>query len=323
MRLQDGVATVKFATAEVGQGFVTLAQQIARNDPAAAVSCAYLELCEPDMASAARRMVEVGEHLVGEGELVLDAAAGPTPDQRGVGPLGLSLGGLGRRVVALGKGLLEETRRRKLLRISGDDHALDRVLAAATKIRASADSARAAAQPRAAAAPDAERAYGVRVVREPRRQEEQVALLERTWQRDVNARRAEVREAEAVADVLGEHRARGVEHEHHVGRARRRGDGLWRIRTRNAVGNTPGSFDARFVFVGAGGGALSLLQKSGIPEVEGYGGFPVSGDFLRTTNPKIVAKHKAKVYGKELAGEMDHDDVAEAQRQARQWLAQG
>jgi malate dehydrogenase (quinone) len=83
---------------------------------------------------------------------------------------------------------------------------------------------------------------------------------------------------------------------------RRRGDGLWRIRTRNAVGNTPGSFDARFVFVGAGGGALTLLQKSGIPEVEGYGGFPVSGEFLRTTNPKIVAKHKAKVYGKAAVG---------------------
>lgn len=83
---------------------------------------------------------------------------------------------------------------------------------------------------------------------------------------------------------------------------RRHGDGLWRIRTRNAVGNTPGAFDARFVFVGAGGGALSLLQKTGIPEIEGFGGFPVSGEFLRTTNPKIVAKHKAKVYGKAAVG---------------------
>jgi len=83
---------------------------------------------------------------------------------------------------------------------------------------------------------------------------------------------------------------------------RRHGEGLWRIRTRNTVGNTPASFDARFVFVGAGGGALSLLQKSGIPEIEGFGGFPVSGEFLRTTNPKIVAKHKAKVYGKAAVG---------------------
>lgn len=32
---------------------------------------------------------------------------------------------------------------------------------------------------------------------------------------------------------------------------------------------------------------------------------------------------EAKVYRKELAQEMDPDSVAEAQRQAREWLAQG
>ncbi|KRB99041.1 cobalamin biosynthesis protein CbiX [Hydrogenophaga sp. Root209] len=41
-----------------------VAQQIARTDPTAAVSCAYLELCEPDMASAARQMVEAGATCV-------------------------------------------------------------------------------------------------------------------------------------------------------------------------------------------------------------------------------------------------------------------
>ncbi|WP_233580084.1 malate:quinone oxidoreductase [Frondihabitans sp. PhB188] len=59
---------------------------------------------------------------------------------------------------------------------------------------------------------------------------------------------------------------------------------------------------ARFVFVGAGGGALGLLQKSGIPEIAGFGGFPVSGEFLRTDNPEVVAKHQAKVYGKAAVG---------------------
>ena len=39
------------------------------------------------------------------------------------------------------------------------------------------------------------------------------------------------------------------------------------------------------MFVGAGGGALRLLQRSGIPEAKGFGGFPISGQFLRTTNP--------------------------------------
>ena len=78
--------------------------------------------------------------------------------------------------------------------------------------------------------------------------------------------------------------------------------GLWRIRIRNTIGRTPATVHARFVFVGAGGGALTLLQKSGIPEAKGYGGFPVSGQFLRTDDPKIVAKHLAKVYGKASVG---------------------
>lgn len=62
------------------------------------------------------------------------------------------------------------------------------------------------------------------------------------------------------------------------------------------------SFKARFVFIGAGGGALKLLQKSGIPEAEGYAGFPVGGQFLVTRNPQIVAQHKAKLYGKASVG---------------------
>lgn len=59
---------------------------------------------------------------------------------------------------------------------------------------------------------------------------------------------------------------------------------------------------AKFVFVGAGGGALALLQKSGIPEIRGFAGFPVSGQFLRTDNPEVVSQHQAKVYGKAAVG---------------------
>ncbi|MGL4340707.1 MAG: malate:quinone oxidoreductase [Rhodoglobus sp.] len=80
-------------------------------------------------------------------------------------------------------------------------------------------------------------------------------------------------------------------------------DGLWRLTLRRDIGGTPlASTTARFVFVGAGGYALNLLQKSGIPEIRGFGGFPVSGEFLRTDNPEIVAKHAAKVYGKASVG---------------------
>ncbi len=79
-------------------------------------------------------------------------------------------------------------------------------------------------------------------------------------------------------------------------------DGTWLIRHRELVGRTPGETRARFVFVGAGGWALKLLQKSGIPEIKGYGVFPISGQFLRTDNPAIVAQHKAKVYSQAAVG---------------------
>ncbi|BFM50615.1 malate dehydrogenase (quinone) [Marinomonas sp. THO17] len=55
--------------------------------------------------------------------------------------------------------------------------------------------------------------------------------------------------------------------------------------------------DAKFVFLGAGGGALPLLQKSGIKESDGYGGFPVSGQWLVCEKPELVEQHFAKVYG--------------------------
>ncbi len=60
--------------------------------------------------------------------------------------------------------------------------------------------------------------------------------------------------------------------------------------------------NARFVFIGAGGASLPLLQKSGIPEIEGYGGFPIGGSFLVAENPELVKRHLAKVYGKALVG---------------------
>jgi len=78
--------------------------------------------------------------------------------------------------------------------------------------------------------------------------------------------------------------------------------GLWQLSGRNDVGLTPFEVTARFVFVGAGGYALNLLQRSGIREIKGYGGFPISGEFLRTDDPEVVARHAAKVYGKAAVG---------------------
>ena len=83
---------------------------------------------------------------------------------------------------------------------------------------------------------------------------------------------------------------------------KRLADGTWRIRARHVVGQAKEEARARFVFVGAGGWALKLLQKAGIPEAKGYGLFPISGEWLRTDDPEIVARHRAKVYGKAALG---------------------
>ena len=79
-------------------------------------------------------------------------------------------------------------------------------------------------------------------------------------------------------------------------------DGTWKVSYRHSLGKTPGSLNARFVFVGAGGWALKLLQRAGIPEIKGYGVFPIGGQFLKTTNPAVVAQHKAKVYSQASVG---------------------
>jgi len=89
--------------------------------------------------------------------------------------------------------------------------------------------------------------------------------------------------------------------EHKVVGLKRNSEG-WTLKIHSEIGNTPSWVDASFVFVGAGGMSLNLLQASGIPEIRGYGGFPVSGVWLRCDNPEVATLHKAKVYGKASVG---------------------
>ncbi|WP_386079299.1 malate dehydrogenase (quinone) [Vreelandella sp. F11] len=81
----------------------------------------------------------------------------------------------------------------------------------------------------------------------------------------------------------------------------RNDDNTWKVTVADLANGGETSVDSRYVFIGAGGAALLLLQESGIPEAEAYAGFPVSGQFLYTTNPDVVAQHDVKAYGK--AGE--------------------
>jgi len=93
--------------------------------------------------------------------------------------------------------------------------------------------------------------------------------------------------------------------QHEVKSLKRTKDGRWRLRVKDRAwnaSNRTSTVTAKFVFVGAGGGALPLLQSAGIPEIKGFGGFPISGEFLRTSDPELVAQHQAKVYGKADVG---------------------
>jgi len=89
---------------------------------------------------------------------------------------------------------------------------------------------------------------------------------------------------------------------HEVRNLSKESDGSWKLTVRNRRTRQTRTVSAKFVFVGAGGGALPLLQKSGIKEIKGFAGFPVSGQFLRCTNPALIDKHEAKVYGKAAVG---------------------
>ncbi len=93
-----------------------------------------------------------------------------------------------------------------------------------------------------------------------------------------------------------------VHYGHQVTGLRREPGGRWRIDMKNRRNGGTDSTTAKFVYLGAGGGALPLLQKSEIPEGKGYGGFPVSGIWLRCDNPEVNRRHHAKVYGKAAVG---------------------
>lgn len=92
-------------------------------------------------------------------------------------------------------------------------------------------------------------------------------------------------------ELLLKHKVKGIE---------RLEDGKWQITLNSPEGEKV--YTSNFVFLGAGGGALPLLQMSQIPEGDGYGGFPVSGQWLACRNPAVVNQHLAKVYGKASIG---------------------
>lgn len=89
---------------------------------------------------------------------------------------------------------------------------------------------------------------------------------------------------------------------HEVRRLNKRSNGTWEVGLKDSATDKRRMITTKFVFIGAGGGSLPLLLKSGIPEGKTFGGFPVSGQWLRCNNPKVIEQHNAKVYGKASVG---------------------
>lgn len=93
-----------------------------------------------------------------------------------------------------------------------------------------------------------------------------------------------------------------LETEHEVKDLIRLSNGKWAVKVKDLKSGSNKAVNADFVFIGAGGGAILLLQKSGIPESKKFGGFPVGGQWLICQNEEVIKKHHAKVYGKAKIG---------------------
>lgn len=101
-----------------------------------------------------------------------------------------------------------------------------------------------------------------------------------------------------LIDYLQQDNTTTVHTQHDVTSVTRANDGKsWIVKVKDLKTGAVKHLKAKFVFIGAGGGALHLLTGTGIPEAKGYGGFPVSGQWLRCNNPAIIEQHFGKVYG--------------------------
>lgn len=80
------------------------------------------------------------------------------------------------------------------------------------------------------------------------------------------------------------------------------GKGGWNVFLKDLSSGKKNKVDTNFVFIGAGGATLHLLKRAEIEERKGYGGFPVSGLWLKCLNEELIQKHHAKVYGKATVG---------------------
>ena len=105
-----------------------------------------------------------------------------------------------------------------------------------------------------------------------------------------------------MLDYLSHQNGVTINYSHEVKKLKQRENKTWSIKIKDKAFNEKIKTSADFIFIGAGGGSLLLLEKADVKEGEGYGGFPVSGQWLKCTNEQIIAQHNVKVYGKASVG---------------------
>ena len=100
--------------------------------------------------------------------------------------------------------------------------------------------------------------------------------------------------------ILSKSKNFSVHTHHEIKSLSQKKDLTWEIKILNIKTNDTFLVNAKFIFIGAGGSTIHLLQKSNIKNQIGYAGFPVNGEWLICKNPSLTKKHFSKIYG--LAG---------------------
>lgn len=130
------------------------------------------------------------------------------------------------------------------------------------------------------------------LILEGRDPDEPVAMTRMTNGTDVNFGTL----AGLLVQWLGGEEGCGFATQHRVTNLTKEGDS-WKVDVKDLNSGKTLTNHAKFVFIGAGGGSLPLLQKSGISEAKGFGGFPIGGQWLISEKPELIEQHTAKVYG--------------------------
>jgi malate dehydrogenase (quinone) len=107
---------------------------------------------------------------------------------------------------------------------------------------------------------------------------------------------------QAMLDYLEKQDGINIYYNHEVNSLKQKKSGKWKLKITPLKNKEIVKTKTNFVFIGAGGASLLLLEKANVEEAEGYGGFPVSGQWLKCTNDEIIKNHHVKVYGKASVG---------------------